>query len=149
MPSDLDANYSATLQRLERLSESERALAELALLWVVQAQRPLYMQELIEALATPYEEGSWALGEWAKDGIVERELILHVCGGLLVQGQSGIVRLIRELLSGCACTLSLHWMRSRLHGEIIPPKCPIEATATLFRNPHHDLHYPLSQPSNC
>jgi len=145
LPSDLDANYSATLERIERLSEGERTLANMALVWVAQAHRPLHIQELVEALATSYEAGNWKMGDWAKDGVVEPELVLHLYGGLLVQDQSGVVRLIRGFLH-ISRPSPLTLGTARLYGQIVPARCSVKISRSTCRDPCHGLHHPLSQP---
>ncbi|KAJ7840183.1 hypothetical protein B0H14DRAFT_2158627, partial [Mycena olivaceomarginata] len=79
LPQDLQHTYANAMQRIDTQNKEDKRIAHLALKWVVNAKRPLTVQELREALAiepgsTQFEEGS----------MLDIEVILSVCTGLLI-----------------------------------------------------------------
>lgn len=72
------------MQRINKLPGRKARLAKLALLWVSRARRPLRVDELQEALATQYEDGSFEVGKYDEEAIVPVDVVLSICCGLLV-----------------------------------------------------------------
>ncbi|KAJ7318937.1 hypothetical protein DFH08DRAFT_1086305 [Mycena albidolilacea] len=90
LPKNLHANYNAVMQRIESQNEEDRKTARSALIWVVNAKRPLKVSELIVALAI--EPGARRLNTANVLGI---DIILAVCAGLVtVDRRSSVVRLV-------------------------------------------------------
>jgi hypothetical protein len=78
------------MQRIESQNEEDRKTAHSALIWVVNAKRPLKVSELIVALAI--EPGARRLNTANVLGI---DIILAVCAGLVtVDRRSSLVRLV-------------------------------------------------------
>jgi len=91
--------YEDTLKRINNQTEEEVAIAKMALMWAARARRPLFLQEMQDAIATSCSAGSLVIGEYDGDGIPEGDLILSACCGLLVVDRSfEQVTLIRESL---------------------------------------------------
>jgi len=92
LPSGLKDLYGQTWERIEAQTEDEVSLAMKAVIWLTCAYRSLRVTELQHALAVSDEvEG------FDEDDIVAEELIVSVCCGLIVvDGESRIVRLVRE-----------------------------------------------------
>jgi len=90
--------YQKTLLRLQRLPPEDERLALLAILLVTWAKRQLHIQELKEAMATVYDSGSFQIGRLRAGELMDAEVIITICNGLLVLEASGEVRLIREWL---------------------------------------------------
>ena len=99
LPSGIDAMYIKTLERINNQTPEIAAIALMAILWVTHAKQPLHIRELEEALATSYQVGSLSIGAYYLEAIIDRDLILAICAGLLVLENSGEVRLIRESAS--------------------------------------------------
>ena len=78
LPSDLREAYDITLQRIRKLPTGWSRIGMSTLLWVSQAQRPLRMPELVEALAV--REGSAKL---YKDYSPSEERVIEACVGLI------------------------------------------------------------------
>jgi len=98
-PSDINAMYDHTLKRIvNSKSEEEIFIAKMALLWTARACRPLFLQELKEAIATSCRVGNLELGEFDVRAVPEGDLIVSLCCGLLVMDKTyGQVMLMREL----------------------------------------------------
>jgi hypothetical protein len=90
LPKDLNDTYDNAMKRIENQNEEDKTVAHLALTWVISAQRPLTMIELKVALAI--ESGTQHLDD---DNILDIEIILSVCAGLvIVDQQLAVVRLV-------------------------------------------------------
>jgi hypothetical protein len=79
LPKDLQRTYDNAIERINSQNEERKSIAHLALMWVMNAKRPLSIQKLREALSiTP---GSTHLEE---DCMVDIEVIISVCVGLVI-----------------------------------------------------------------
>ena len=108
-PSGVDLMYEETLKRIDNQSEEESKIARLALLWVARAVRPLFLQELTEAVATIYHSGSFDIGEYERESIPEEDTIITVCCGLLVVDRLfKQVTLIRTCFSLVFLSITVH-----------------------------------------
>ncbi|KAF7334582.1 Ankyrin [Mycena venus] len=90
LPKDLKDTYDNAMERIETQNEEDRRVAHSALIWVINARRPLTALELRVALAiepsTRYLDG---------DNILDIEMILSVCAGLVIADeQLTVVRLV-------------------------------------------------------
>ena len=94
LPSGLDDLYRHTWRRIEAQTEDEVSLATKAIIWLTYAYQSLTVTELQHALAVSDDvEG------FDEDDVVAEELIISVCCGLIVvDGESRIVRLVREYI---------------------------------------------------
>ncbi|KAJ7866012.1 hypothetical protein B0H14DRAFT_2347675, partial [Mycena olivaceomarginata] len=79
LPQDLQHTYTNTMQRIDNQNTEDKRIAQSALIWVVNAKRPLTVQELRESLAIV--PGSTQLEE---DCLLDIEVILSVCAGLII-----------------------------------------------------------------
>ncbi|KAJ7481671.1 ankyrin repeat-containing domain protein [Mycena latifolia] len=79
MPDNLNSSYDEIVDRINRQSEDDKALAWRTLSWITNAKRPLRPSELREALAV--EEGSKKLDS---DNLLDIDTILSVCASLVV-----------------------------------------------------------------
>ena len=94
LPSGLDDLYRCTWRRIEAQTEDEVSLATTAIIWLTYAYQSLTVTELQHALAV-----SDNMEGFDEDDIVAEELIISVCCGLIVvDGESRIVRLVREYI---------------------------------------------------
>ncbi|KAJ7132644.1 ankyrin repeat-containing domain protein [Mycena filopes] len=90
LPTDLSATYEEAMKRIDDQSEEDRNIAHSALMWVANAQRLLRLSDIRTALAI--EPGTRQLDD---DNVLDIELILAVCAGLLiVDEQLDVVRLV-------------------------------------------------------
>ncbi|KAJ6564609.1 ankyrin repeat-containing domain protein [Mycena capillaripes] len=90
LPKDLYDSYNIAMQRIEAQNEEDRNTAHSALMWVANAKRPLKVSEITAALAI--EPGAKRFDE---DNVLEIEIILAVCAGLvIVDQQISVVRLV-------------------------------------------------------
>jgi hypothetical protein len=91
LPQKLDDTYKEAMQRIETQCEDDRKLAERVLSWIVNAFRPLFLQELRYALATMP-----GMTKVEDDDVDDQDVLISVCAGLvIVDEESGIVRLVR------------------------------------------------------
>ncbi|KAJ7485276.1 ankyrin repeat-containing domain protein [Mycena latifolia] len=79
MPDNLNSSYDEVVDRINRQSEDDKALAWRTLSWITNARRPLRPSELREALAV--EQGSKKLD---CDNLLDMDTILSVCASLVV-----------------------------------------------------------------
>ncbi|KAJ7453169.1 ankyrin repeat-containing domain protein [Mycena latifolia] len=79
MPDNLNSTYDEVVERINRQSEDDKALAWCTLSWVTNAKRPLRPSELREAIAVEPETT-----KLDSDNILDLEIILSVCAGLVV-----------------------------------------------------------------
>ncbi|KAJ7117091.1 hypothetical protein C8R44DRAFT_983359 [Mycena epipterygia] len=90
LPKDLDRTYENAMKRIEDQNEEDREIAHSVLTWVANAKRLLTVRELQEALAI--EPGTKFLDD---DNILDIEIILSVCAGLvIVEESTSVVRLV-------------------------------------------------------
>ncbi|KAJ7362830.1 hypothetical protein DFH08DRAFT_841545 [Mycena albidolilacea] len=90
LPKGLNDTYDIVMQRIDSQSEEDRNVAHSALTWVVNAKRPLTVEEVQTALAI--EPNTQQLD---KDNLMDIELILAACAGLVIlDGQRSVVRLV-------------------------------------------------------
>jgi len=101
LPSGPNGMYDRTMHRIEGQGKDKALTAKHALLWVARSCRPLSIEELLDALATQYHQGSFEFASYDPEAKTPKDVLMSLCCGLLVVGQSG-VRFIREL----ACNLS-------------------------------------------
>ncbi|KAJ7145199.1 hypothetical protein C8R43DRAFT_1197445 [Mycena crocata] len=87
---NLEAAYGKVMERIGAQSERDKKLADLILMWVSNAKRPLSVEELREALAV--ERGAKSLNPEKHQPLA---IILSVCAGLVIVDQeSTTVRLV-------------------------------------------------------
>ncbi|KAJ7336936.1 ankyrin repeat-containing domain protein [Mycena albidolilacea] len=91
LPKDLTLTYDIAMQRIEAQNEEDRKIAHLALTWVANAKRPLTVPEIQTALAI--EPGTRELN---KDNLMDIEIILIVCAGLVIVDEQLLVRLVHH-----------------------------------------------------
>jgi len=84
LPSRLEDMYELTLKRINAQLEPIAAMARLALMWVSRVHRRLTVRQLLEAVATFYEPGSFISGEFREEDIPTWEILSSATGGLLV-----------------------------------------------------------------
>jgi hypothetical protein len=97
LPLGLNALYESTWRRINAQTEDEVSLATKAIIWLTYAERSLSIRELQHALAVSNE-----MGNFDEDDIAVEELIISVsCGLIVFDGQSRVVRLVREYLHLC------------------------------------------------
>ena len=90
LPEEQDQAYNDLIERIRNQNADYADLAMKALLWIVNAKRPLKMEELLYALAT--EPGDTSLDI---DGVSESSLVLSVCAGIVTfEPESRIVGLV-------------------------------------------------------
>jgi hypothetical protein len=135
LPSELEANYGKTMERIAEQSPETKDLAFRVLLWVSHALEPLSVNALRHALAV--ELGMKSLHE---DDLDDVEALISACAGLVVvdegdktyqellsqhgsrsyefadmgSGADGIVRLVRKLAPFYSRTLTAlkYWDQS-------------------------------------
>ncbi|KAH6912087.1 ankyrin repeat-containing domain protein [Coprinopsis sp. MPI-PUGE-AT-0042] len=78
LPKQLEDMYTLTMKRIEAQPASHVSLAKKALLWVVFAERPLDVEELVCALAT-----CPTTGHFDPQGAVSEASLLSICCGLI------------------------------------------------------------------
>ena len=92
LPKEVNGTYDEAFTRIERQSEEERDLAKQILTWVTLAVRPLSTIELQHALAVVP-----GVAEFDTDDIVDVEILLSVCAGLVVlEEKTKLVKLVRK-----------------------------------------------------
>ena len=90
LPTRLDTTYNDAMVRIQSQVEQHSLLAMRALGWLSNANRPLGVTELIEALAI--KPGDSGLDE---EGKTDPMLIVSVCAGLVtIDTESNIIRLV-------------------------------------------------------
>jgi len=118
LPKQLDETYDQAMERITSQSEDYSALAKNVLAWVSSAVRPLTVTELQHALAVEL-----ATTELDEDNIIEEELLVSVCLGLVeVDRMSAIIRLVHF-------TAQDYFVRTRL--KLFPEAQKMIATACL------------------
>ncbi|KAJ7488007.1 hypothetical protein FB451DRAFT_1025328, partial [Mycena latifolia] len=89
MPNGLDSAYKEAIERINRQSEDDKMLAHSTIAWVSNEKRPLDVSELREVLAV--EPGTKRLDP---EDLLEIDVVLSVCAGLVIVDQTHTVRLI-------------------------------------------------------
>lgn len=90
LPKSLNDTYDNAMSRIENQNEDDRIIAHSALIWVVNAKRPLTVPELQTALAV--EPGT---SQFDKFNILDIAIILSVCAGLvIIDNQHSVLRLV-------------------------------------------------------
>jgi hypothetical protein len=89
LPKDLTLVYDEIMQRIDHQNDEDRQLAHSTLTWVANAKRLLSVNELREALAI--ETGDTSLDS---DNLLDIDIILSVCAGLVIVDNARTVRLI-------------------------------------------------------
>ena len=90
LPEEQDQAYNDLIERIRNQNADYADLAMKTLLWIVNAKRPLKMEEVIYALAT--EPGDTSLDT---DGVSDSSLVLSVCAGIVTfEPESRIVGLV-------------------------------------------------------
>ncbi|KAJ6596404.1 hypothetical protein DFH09DRAFT_1407609 [Mycena vulgaris] len=91
LPEDLYGSYDIAIQRIDAQSNADRKTAHSTITWVVNAKRPLTVEELQVALAV--KPGMQKLDE--EEDLADIDIILSVCAGLvIVDKESSVVRLV-------------------------------------------------------
>ena len=90
LPDGQEQTYDELLERIQNQHRDHATLAMSALSWIVNAKRPLFMEELLYALAV--EPGDTTLD---LDGISDAELLISVCAGIVsLEPESRVVGLV-------------------------------------------------------
>ncbi|KAJ7484413.1 ankyrin repeat-containing domain protein [Mycena latifolia] len=89
MPGDLNGTYDEVMQRINAQSEDDRNLARCTLLWISKTETALHISELREALAIEPDSS-----DLDPDNLLEMDIILSVCAGLVIVDEEELVRLI-------------------------------------------------------
>jgi hypothetical protein len=93
LPKELDQTYVEAIKRIDSQNEEDSLLARRVISWIVFAKRALIVNELRQAIAI--EELEENEDELEDEGLVEEDLMIDVCAGLvIVDNESQIVRLI-------------------------------------------------------
>ncbi|KAJ7270957.1 hypothetical protein C8J57DRAFT_295004 [Mycena rebaudengoi] len=79
LPEDLEHTYNEAMDRIEAQNKDDREIACRTLIWVANAKRPLTVFELQEALAVNPDSKLLDV-----DGLLDIEIILSVCVGLVI-----------------------------------------------------------------
>ncbi|KAJ7435625.1 ankyrin repeat-containing domain protein [Mycena latifolia] len=79
LPNNLQHTYDQAMERIKHQTEEDRQLGLLALTWVANAKRPLFVAELREALAIEPESSFLDT-----DNLLDMDIILSVCAGLII-----------------------------------------------------------------
>ncbi|KAJ7582146.1 ankyrin repeat-containing domain protein [Mycena floridula] len=79
LPDKIYISYDETMHRINSQEESSAQLANQVFKWLVYAKRPLSMLELRHALAISLEST-----EMDPDAITSAEILIEICGGLVV-----------------------------------------------------------------
>jgi len=95
-PTNLKSLYEDALERIKCMKPQRARIGLMALLWVTHAKRPLDIQELQEAVGTEYTIGSFEIGQFNRDAVPDKNIILASTCGLLTVDASGKVHLMRE-----------------------------------------------------
>jgi hypothetical protein len=110
MPNGLDSAYKEAMERINRRSEDDKMLAHSALAWVLNAKRPLDASELREPLAV--EPGTKRLDP---ENLLEIEVVLSVCAGLVIVDQTHTVWLIHYTVQHYLdCTKEIYFPTAQL-----------------------------------
>lgn len=80
LPSGYSGAYNSAMERILGQEKELSSLATSVLTWVVNAKRPLLMEELQHALAVRPEDRAFVPA-----GLISPELLLSVCAGLIVE----------------------------------------------------------------
>lgn len=91
LPQEAYGAYDDTMERIEMQRKDEVELAKKALAWIVYARRLLSATELRHALAIM--PGMEALD---LDDLVDNEIWISLCAGLVVIDDHNVVRLVRK-----------------------------------------------------
>ncbi|KAF6751434.1 ankyrin repeat-containing domain protein, partial [Ephemerocybe angulata] len=89
LPSGVDAIYEHTLARIGAQSEEDASIAYRVFIWLVYARHTIHTTRLQEALAISFENTSYDAGD-----VIPVDLILSLCGGLVISEASCRLRLI-------------------------------------------------------
>ncbi|KAJ7270995.1 hypothetical protein C8J57DRAFT_1603251 [Mycena rebaudengoi] len=79
LPEDIEHAYNEALDRIEAQNKDDREIARRTLIWVANAKWPLTVLELQEALAIDPDSKMLDV-----DGLLDIEIILSVCVGLVI-----------------------------------------------------------------
>ncbi|KAJ7270974.1 ankyrin repeat-containing domain protein [Mycena rebaudengoi] len=90
LPEGLEHTYNEAMDRIDAQNKDDREIARRTLVWVANTKRPLTVSELQEALAI--DPDSKALNV---DGLLDIEIILSVCVGLVIIDASQSLSFVR------------------------------------------------------
>jgi ankyrin repeat protein len=91
-PKDLDQALEATMGRINAQPPAFRHLAHRALGWIVNAKRPLSVEELLHAFAVE-DEGQDAIHPYS---LSTPSLIVRACAGFVIVDENGALRMAHE-----------------------------------------------------
>jgi hypothetical protein len=91
LPSEIHGAYDIVMGRIKEQGESDEILAKRVLLWVSQSRQPLSVTELQHALAVMP-----GMKQMDADYVIDEDVLISVCGGLVVVGNHSIVRFVRK-----------------------------------------------------
>jgi hypothetical protein len=92
LPTEVNATYDESMERIQRESLVDRTLAKRVLAWITYARRPLSYEELQHALAVTPE-----MTNMDTEALVDKLFLIDICAGLVViDEQSTIIRLVRK-----------------------------------------------------
>lgn len=135
---NLEHTYHEAMDRIDGQSVEDRQLGLLALTWVANAKRSLSVSELREALAV--DADSTFLDT---DNLLDMDIILAVCAGLITIGTHRDVRLIHYTTQDYLDSIQPD--RFPLAHTIIVSTCLKYLSFTEFDDPSESLetHHPL------
>ena len=84
LPTDLDAAFEDTIDRIKRQPGTQPSIAHRALMWIVGARRPLTVKELKCAVALKLDSSGFS-----NTGTPSLATITSVCAGLLIVDKAG------------------------------------------------------------
>jgi len=109
LTTSVDEAYRKTFDRLKEKSRQKQELVDKVLLWLCYTRRPLQSEELEVAVAYQWNEQE---EEFTMRSRVPRKIILETCLGLVVNEQSGAIRLVHKSLES--------WFKTNYRSNIDP-----------------------------
>ncbi|KAJ7152700.1 ankyrin repeat-containing domain protein [Mycena crocata] len=119
IPKDIEHTYNEAMERIDRQNIDDRNIARRILTWVANAKRPLSFVELQEALAVELNDVAFDT-----DNILDVDIILSVCAGLVIVDQSNQVDHVARLVHYTA----QQYLDSIQHSHF--PDAQVQITAT-------------------
>ncbi|KAJ7271005.1 ankyrin repeat-containing domain protein [Mycena rebaudengoi] len=128
LPEDLEHTYDEAMDRIKAQNKEDREIARRTLIWVANTKRPLTVFELQEALAV--DPNSKMLDA---DGLLDIEIILSVCVGLVIIDASQSRWLFPDQSPGNRIVRLVHLTIQDYLDRVRPIRFP-EAQTEIIRN---------------
>ncbi|CAI6332280.1 unnamed protein product [Periconia digitata] len=109
LTTSIDEAYRKTFNRMKDKSKQKQELVDKVLLWLCYARRPLRAEELEVAVAYQWNEQE---EEFTMRSRVPQKIILETCLGLVVNEQSGAIRLVHKSLES--------WFKTNFRSNVDP-----------------------------